>query len=456
MTERNVHLARCLILAAVPAMLFANSGTNAAVPAPPLKRTGAQADGGLSCTACHATFPVNSGSGFVRIHTGFYTPGVKQTVVVEVSDPDGQRWGFQLIARLVSDETRQAGTFSTSDDVQVRCDDGQVRGAPAPCNNQLEFASHTGPGTRAGTAGPRKFTVEWTPPATDVGPIQFYAAGNAANGNLNSQGDRIYTTSYRIGSCSMTVAPTIRDGGIGNAASFRPLISSNGMISIFGSGFARAGDRWSATAGDVIDDKLSTELACVAVEVGGKRAPVGYVQADQINAQAPILEGVGPMPVRVILNPGRPSEVRSAALNAQVGTYSPAFFTFNGRSIAALNVTQENKILADTSVVPGGVSARPGDIVTLYGTGFSYTDPVYQTGEFSSGPAPLRDAVTVTIGGVELGRADVLYGGLSPDAPGFYQFNVRVPASVADGNAAVTIRIGGVATQDGATIPVKR
>jgi len=33
---------------------------------------------------------------------------------------------------------------------------------------------------------------------------------------------------------------------------------------------------------------------------------------------------------------------------------------------------------------------------------------------------------------------------------------VRVPASVADGNAAVTIRIGGVATQDGATIPVKR
>ena len=37
------------------------------------------------------------------------------------------------------------------------------------------------------------YEFDWTPPATAVGNITIYVAGNAANGNGNEQGDHIYT-----------------------------------------------------------------------------------------------------------------------------------------------------------------------------------------------------------------------------------------------------------------------
>lgn len=459
MTKRSVWIAALLIAAGIPPALLANSGTLAAAPAPPLKRTGAAVDGGLTCTACHVGNAVNSGSGSLVIRASSYTPGVKQTVEVQLSDPDAQRWGFQLIARLVSDETKQAGTFSTSADVQVRCEDGvviggQMRGAPAPCAaGVLQFASHTMIGTQRGTTGSRTFRVEWTPPSSDLGPVMFYAAGNAANSSGNPQGDRIYNTGAPAASAGCTLTGTPAVTGIGNAAG-STAINSNSLISIYGSNFFSTGNTLLASVHDLDRGKLPTSLACVAVEVGGQRAPLYYIQGNQINAQAPILNAVGPVPVRVILNPGTPAEIRSAEAAAQVAVYSPAFFTFNGASIAAL--TADFKILADPAVVASGVFAKPGDTVILYGTGFGYTNPVYQAGEFADGLAPLRDPFTVTVGGSQIPAANILYAGLASDAPGFYQFNIKLPDTVGDGNVPVSITIGGVSTQTGATIPVSR
>ena len=106
--------------------------------------------------------------------------------------------------------------------------------------------------------------------------------------------------------------------------------------------------------------------------------------------------------------------------------------------------------------MPGGVFARPGDIVTLYGTGFGPTNPSYLPGQFSIGQAVLLQPVTVTIAGITLAAEDVLYAGLSPDAPGFYQFNLRIPGSVPDGAVSVSMSIGNLQTQAGVTIPIKR
>ena len=201
-------------------------------------------------------------------------------------------------------------------------------------------------------------------------------------------------------------------------------------------------------------DVVPKELACVAVEIDGRPAPIFYLASGQINAQAPTTTSVGNVPVRVVLNPGRTNEIRGSGSTVQIGTFSPAFFTFNGSSIAALNASADNQILANPSVVPGGVLAKPGDIVVLYGTGFGFTDPVYQAGEFAT--VPIKEPLTVTIDGTALAAADVIYAGLSLAAPGFFQFNVKVPATTADGDTPVSIRIGGVSTQAGATIPVKR
>lgn len=82
-------------LGAVPIMLFAFSS------GPPVKRTGAAVDGGLTCAVCHSNLgPANSDpKGSVTISAASYAPGVKQMVTVSVKHPDALRWGFQLIAR---------------------------------------------------------------------------------------------------------------------------------------------------------------------------------------------------------------------------------------------------------------------------------------------------------------------------------------------------------------------
>jgi uncharacterized protein (TIGR03437 family) len=443
-------------LALFSPILSANSGANAAAPAPPLKRTGAMIDGGLNCTACHAG-TVNSGPGSVAIRTAAYRPGVRQMIEVMITDPDAARWGFQLTARLASDETKQAGTFGQSANVLVRCDDGAVRGAPAPCaTGQLQFASHTAAGTTASLASPRTFQIEWQPPSSDLGPVTLYVAANAANNSGNNQGDRIYTSSMRVAStgCTLTGPPIVT--GVGSAATGAVAsISPNGLISIFGTGLFAGTNLLSASGSDLTaEGRWPTSLGCVAVEVGGRRAPVFFVSSGQINAQVPFVDNGAAVPVRVILNPGATGELRSPDLNARVNPNAPAFLTFNSTSIAA--TTLAGGIIADAAVVPGGVAAKPGDTVVLYGVGFGFTNPVFQPGEYANQAAPLRDAFTVSVGGTALAAGNVLYGGLSGGAPGLYQFNIKLPDTLADGNIPVSVTVNGVATQAGTTIPVKK
>ncbi|MBM3774561.1 MAG: hypothetical protein FJW37_05290 [Acidobacteria bacterium] len=443
---------------ALPTIVFAISS------GPPIRRTGAAVDGGVTCTACHRDGgAANSGPGRLRIVASGYQPGVKQNLRVIVDQPGGQRWGFQLTARLASAPAQQAGAFTVNPDTRVRCDSGGPTPATteAPCNGLVEFASHTSASTRPGTASPGIFTVEWTPPAQDMGDIVFYAAGNGSNGSGNPLGDRIYTTSRTIPACTSNERPALRAAPHAvNAADGRATVASNTLISIFGSAFAPAARRlaWgrSDVASDAGADRLAPELGCLAVEIGGQRAPILYVQNDQINAQAPILAPSGTAEVVVITNPGRPNEMRSPAGTVQLGVYSPAFFTFDGRSIAALNLDASGGIVADSSLYAGAAPARPGQVVRLFGTGFGYSDPVFQPGEFPFDSPRIRDPFTLTIGGIPVAAADILFFGLSGSAPGLFHLDVRLPAALPDGDAAVVVRMGGVETQAGAKIPVRR
>lgn len=422
----------------------------------PIKRTGAAVDGGLTCLQCHNQFapPVNQGGGRVLVSVNAYTPGSTYSLNVQVMDPSAIRWGFQLTARVASDETRQAGTFTASDTTGVFCD---PVGA-APCNGALEFATHRETSTGGGVRAMRTFVVQWTAPSHDVGPVTFYAAGLAADGDGLASGSRTYTTSTKAGSsgCNLTAAPSITMNGVTNAASFLTGISANSLISIFGAGFGVPETNYSARKSDLVGGNFPLDLACVAVEIGGQRAPIFHTQYTLIDAQAPNL-AVGSTTAAVVLNPGTPNELRSDPVPVQAQLFAPGLFTYGGTmSVTGRNASLGNQVLADPAVVPGGVFARPGDIVTLYGTGFGPTSPFYLPGQFSSGRADLLQPVTVTIAGITLANEDVLYAGLSPDAPGFYQFNLRVPAAAPGGAVAVSMRIGNAQTQPGVTIPVAR
>ncbi len=437
----------CVFLAAFPGALFAE------LNGPPIFRTGAPADGGRDCTACHITFrPANSDPrGRLAIGTGFYLPGVRQTVRVRIEHPEAMRWGFQLTARLASDETRVAGTFAPTDEIRVRC---APDGRDAPCGGDAEFASHRRASTRPGQAGGNTFEVEWTPPAAGVGEVVFYAGGNAANNNNAFSGDRIYTTSLRVSPCVFAAPPSLTS--VVSGASFQPQIGPNAMITLFGSALGPPGLRREVSGGDLFDGNFPLELACVGVEIAGQRAPITYVSENQVNAQATTLPVTGPVEVRLIQAPGRPAEARAARAGVALQEYSPALFTFfsNGRNIAAQHANFE--YLADPGLVPGARPAAPGDVVILYGTGFGFTTPVWFAGQAPNIPSPIRDPFTVTIGGVTLPPQDVPYAGLSPGSiSGLYQFNVRIPAG-ADGDVSVVIEMGGQRTQPGLSIPVRQ
>lgn len=441
----------CTLLAAFPIALAAFS------TGPPVKRTGAPADGGLNCAACHRTFaPANSDArGGVRIDVANYVPGVKQTIHVAVSHPDAVRWGFQITARLASDETKTAGELLPGGVVKVMCDDGSTRGSAAPCQpSQLQFAEHNNaPRTDAGAGF--TFSVDWTPPATDLGDVVFYAAGNAANGDGGFTGDRIYTTVRRISPpCTLTAKPSAR--AIANAASFGPVWSPGSMLAVFGVNFAPTGKTRKVTAGDVVAGRFPESLACITVAINGQNASVTYVDASQANVQVPHLTSSGSATLVVIANPGAPNELRSDPLTVTgYQPNAPAFFTFNGKSAAATSADGESFIVA-SPVVAGGVSAKPGDIVVMYGTGFGAMNPDVPPGATTPGVARATSPLTVKIGGATVPTGDILYTGLSPNnISGLNQVNVRLPVLLGDGDVPVTINVGGVESPQ-VTIPVKR
>ncbi|MDQ6700596.1 MAG: IPT/TIG domain-containing protein, partial [Acidobacteriota bacterium] len=208
--------------------------------------------------------------------------------------------------------------------------------------------------------------------------------------------------------------------------------------------------------GNIVDNAFPQQLACLAVEVDGKRVPVTYVQSNQINAQTPVTASRGPVSVRVMLNPDTPNQSVSNTLTTPLADIAPAFFTLNGKSIAAQFAGTAN-VVADPSVLPSAKPAKPGDVVTLYGTGFGPTDPAFGAGAIAGGQSKVTTTYTITIGGVAVAATDVTYFGISPGSiSGLYQINVKIPAGAADGDLPVVVQMGGLKTQDGATISVKK
>jgi uncharacterized protein (TIGR03437 family) len=384
-----------------------------------------------------------------------YTPGLTKKIRIRLQHPEASRWGFQLTSRHGSDTTKGAGTWIQNATVQVKC--GLAVSDP-PCGGEPEpqFVEHVSASTRPGTREGVEWEIEWTPPINEVGDVVLYAAGNAANNSNSPLGDYIFTTNITLkaeGACNLTKRPTVRN--IGNAASYARELSPNVMASVFGLDFELAGRTRTAGTGDFVDGAFPQQLACVAVDIGGRRAPITYVQMDQVNFQVPAATASGAVPLTVILNPGRPNELRSDVATVTVNNHAPAFFTFGNRSIAAQ--TTDFRTIADPTVVPGGVAARRGDVVILYGTGFGVGEPVFQAGEIPPGQTSLRDAVTITVGGTALTGPDVIYAGLAPgNISGLQQFNIRLPQSAGTGNVAIAITIGGVTTPSaGAVLPIQ-
>ena len=253
--------------------------------------------------------------------------------------------------------------------------------------------------------------------------------------------------------------PSISAGGV-VLATQTPLvsrISPNAIISVFGQDFAG-----TQTLKPVIDADggIAVNLAATCLQIGGKRAPLFYVAPTQINAQVPHDLAPGEAALTVTRGCGTANEQRSEAASATVAAVSPAFFNWvnnaDGRNpLIALHGGGPD-LAGATDLGAAYTPAEPGEFVTLFGTGFGATEPPLATGQIPGTAVWLANAVAFTFGGIAVPPQDVLYRGASPCCAGLYQFTVRVPADVPDGDATVTATVQGVSTPEGPYLTVRR
>jgi len=232
---------------------------------------------------------------------------------------------------------------------------------------------------------------------------------------------------------------------VANAEGESPTIAPNTWVEIKGANLAPAGDSRIWQTSDFAGNKLPTQLDGVSATVNGKSAYVYYISPTQVNILTPPDAIAGSVQVQVTNN-----GTAGAQFTAQAQAESPSFFVFNGGPY--VGATHANgSLLGPTSLYPGSSTpAKPGETVVLYANGFGQTSMAVVSGaETQSGT--LSTLPVITIGGV---AAKVSYAGLV--APGQFQFNVVVPASLANGDQTITATYGGPATQAGTLITVQQ
>jgi uncharacterized protein (TIGR03437 family) len=444
-----------VVVGAIPIVLWARSaGTDRGA-------TGAPGEQTCSQTQCHlGTAPNAYGSVTVTFAAGAttYTPGVKQRLSVTIMDPNATMWGFQLTARQTANTGAMAGSFTSTDRfTAVLCmatpndptylfrDFGENQNCPA--TKPLAYIEHTEAGSRRVKRESQTFEFDWTPPATNVGEIRIFAAANAADGNSNESGDRIYSISYHVPPAAATAPPAISPNGVVSAGAFGGFASAaaGSWVEIYGDHLSTTTREWSGVDFDGVN--APTSLDGVRVSVGGQAAFVRYVSPRQVNVQIPSNVPAGAQPTTVGNANGTSGAYTLTVNPLQPGLLAPSSFLIGGRQYAVALLSDGAYALPPNSI-PGGASrpARAGETIVLYGVGFG---PV-MTGSNTNIPAgqivqatnQLTNSLQVRIGSA---LANVSYFGLAPNFVGLYQFNVVVPAVPAGDAVPLTFTVGGTA-----------
>lgn len=144
---------------------------------PPIARTGAPGEG--TCAGCHhgaSPPPTINLTQNGQPPTVYVPGGAPVTLTLTVSHPSLSQYGFQLT--VLSAQSGQENVpnqgLSTAGNPGIILQTGA---------GGRRYIAHQGIST-TGT-----WSFEWTPPATDLGPITWYIAANAANGNGSTSGD---------------------------------------------------------------------------------------------------------------------------------------------------------------------------------------------------------------------------------------------------------------------------
>jgi len=166
----------------------------------PGAKTNSPTDGN-DCTVCHSG-TANTGNGSVSINTNIpsngYTPGQTYSIDVQISQSSINRFGFEITSEENNFGSGKIGSFGITDP------------------NSTKFTNNNNAITHKQTGitgnGARTWNMNWTAPTTNnSGGVIFYVSAIAANGNGNSSGDEIYTTSRGFSEATSTVNNEVSD-----------------------------------------------------------------------------------------------------------------------------------------------------------------------------------------------------------------------------------------------------
>jgi len=174
--------------------------------------TGSPGEQTCSQSNCHTGSTDNTMGGSVTLTSTDlvnweYTPGQTYTLTATVSQQGRSLFGIGLEALLPSGAN--AGTLTPGTGTTTK-------NATISGNSRKNIVHNMNAGA---TANAHSFTFTWTAPATDVGAITIYYAGNATNNDGAKTGDYIYTASQVVNSAGVGVAEQV-DAGV--AFSFYP------------------------------------------------------------------------------------------------------------------------------------------------------------------------------------------------------------------------------------------
>jgi hypothetical protein len=149
--------------------------------------------GEQSCHLCHLDNPMNAPGGAVVLDgiPPAFVPGQTYPVTVTIRREGLRRGGFEIAARFAGgrQKGRQAGLW--------RLVDARAQLIPGAVDKALTFVQHNQIGSRAATPGANTWTIEWTAPSSETGPVQFNVAANASNNDDSPLGDYIYVKAVR-------------------------------------------------------------------------------------------------------------------------------------------------------------------------------------------------------------------------------------------------------------------
>lgn len=474
--ERKIFWAKMLVAgSAIPLALWAYEyGPNPGYCGVPFENGGAN---GATCTAanCHTgttNDPANKGSVTVTFPNGMtYVPGVMQHLMVTISDPASsqQAWGFELTARLAGTPSTMAGSFVPDDNnTQIMCSETNLQAygavclpgagegctmpssAPAcPASEPLQYMEHsfTGFTNSRGHLGSYTYAFEWTPPATDVGNVKVYVAGNAGVnlGQATNLNDHIYATSFTLTPMAAGTPPSIAAGGVVSASAFGAFgsIAPGTWIEIYGSNLdpnaPSGGIQWSGS--NFTNGVGPTGLDGVTVSIGGQAAYIAFVGQNQVNAQVPSGVGTGTQNV-IVSNGNGPSAAYPITVNAtQPGLWAPGYLNINGKQYVGAFHADGTYVLPAGAVA--GIASSPaavGETILMYGIGFGSTSPNYPAGTTVTALNELTLPMLVNFGST---AATLGYAGLLPPFVGLYQFNVVVPNVSANSAQPLSFSLGG-------------